>query len=141
VDGLPTDSYILSIKEGDSDVLRDGIQIQGDSSMHVVIGESGGAIDGNVVNGEKAKIPDAIVALVPDDLPSKSFFYRTANTDQNGAFTMRGIAPGDYHLYAWRELEGAAYRNADFMKAFLDQGIAVTIEVAGHLSLNLKLVK
>jgi hypothetical protein len=141
VDGLPTDSYVLSIKEGDSDVLRDGIQIHGDSSMHVVIGESGGAVDGYVVNTEKAKIPDAIVVLVPDDLPSKSSYYRTASTDQNGAFTMHGIAPGPYHVYAWRELEGAAYRNADFMKAFLDQGIAVTIEVAGHLSLNLKLVK
>ena len=141
VDGLPMDSYLLSIKEGDSDVLRDGIQIRGDTSIHVVIGKSGGVIDGNVLNAEKAKIPDAIVVLIPDELPSRSSFYRTANTDQNGAFTMRGIAPGAYHLYAWRELEGAAYRNADFMKGFLDQGIAVTVETAGHLSLDLKVSK
>jgi hypothetical protein len=109
--------------------------------MHVVIGESGGAIDGNVVNAENAKISDAIVVLVPDDLPSMTSLYRTTNTDQNGTFAMRGIAPGAYHLYAWRELEGAAYRSTDFMKAFLDQGIAVTIETAGHLSLGLKLAK
>jgi hypothetical protein len=141
VDGLPMDSYVLSIKEGNSDVLRDGIQIHGDTSMHVVIGESGGAIDGNVVNAENAKISDAIVVLVPDDLPSMTSLYRTTNTDQNGTFATRGIAPGAYHLYAWRELEGAAYRSTDFMKAFLDQGIAVTIETAGHLSLDLKLAK
>jgi len=141
IESLPTNTYVLSIKEGEHDLLNDGIRIHGDTSIRVVIGEAGGTIDGTVVNAENAKIADAIVVAIPDELPAKRFFYRTTNTDQYGSFEIRGIAPGAYHLFAWRELEGAAYRNSDFMKVFQDQGVAVKVESAGSLSFTLKLAK
>ena len=106
----------------------------------VVIGESGGTIDGHVLDSENRTIVDGIVVLIPDELQAKNHLYRTANTDQNSKFIIRGIAPGAYHLYAWRELEGAAYRNADYMKSFEGQGMAVKVEADGHLAIDIKIL-
>jgi protocatechuate 3,4-dioxygenase beta subunit len=137
VSGLAPDAYILSVQEGEHDVLAEGIRIKADTSIHVEIGTSGGTVNGTIVNSDRAPVTGGIVALIPDELDgTKTHLYRTAGSDQNGVFVVRGIAPGAYHVYAWRELAGAAYRNTDFMKKYEGQGVAVKIEAGGSVTLD-----
>ena len=35
--------------------------------------------------------------------------FKTAATDQDGHFTMRGLPPGPYKIFAWEELDPFAY--------------------------------
>jgi hypothetical protein len=135
--GFDPDAYILTVQEGEHDILAEGIRITGDTSIHVVIGTPGGAINGTIVNSDSGTVTGGTVALIPDEPNgTKSHLYRTASSDQNGVFVVRGIAPGAYHLYAWRELPGAAYRNADFMKKYEGQGVAVKIDAGGTVTLD-----
>jgi hypothetical protein len=60
-------------------------------------------------------------------------------TDSNGAFTIQGITPGSYHLFAWPELEGAAYRNAAFMRRYEGKGEPVHFGRGDQLTVRLKL--
>ena len=65
---------------------------------------------------------------MPDDpLRDAKPLYRRANADQNGAFTIRTVIPGAYHVFAWTELDGAAYKNAEFMKKYDEQGTAIKV--------------
>jgi hypothetical protein len=43
---------------------------------------------------------------------------------------LQGGRPGSYQLFAWSRLNGAAYKNAEFMKHY--QGRGVPIVVAGN---------
>jgi len=61
-------------------------------------------------------------------------------SDVNGKYELRGIAPGSYHLFAWTELEGGAYRNADFMKEFEGMGTPIKIEAEGRRSQNVQVI-
>ena len=80
----------------------------------------------------------AVVALVPDSpMPSAGPLYRSDISDIRGLFELRGIAPGSYRLFAWTELEGAAYRNPQFMKEFEERGMPVRIEKGQRLSMDL----
>ncbi|HET9132357.1 MAG TPA: carboxypeptidase regulatory-like domain-containing protein, partial [Terriglobia bacterium] len=108
VSGLASDAYVLAVQEADHDILSEGIRIVGDTSIHVVIGTSGGTVKGITVNSVSKVVAGGIVALIPDE-PNRTrgHLYRTATSDQNGEFVIQSIAPGAYHLYAWRELEGA----------------------------------
>jgi hypothetical protein len=61
---------------------------------------------------------------------------RSVVTDSEGRFEIHGIAPGSYKLFAWPELEGAAYRNAEFMKEFEERGKPVKIEKGPQLTVD-----
>jgi hypothetical protein len=135
---LPTDMALISAKAGDRDV-RAGLQIDTDTVIDVVMGP-GGVVTGVIKDSNDQPVSDAVVALTPDaPLRGAGPLYRTGISDLNGRFELRAIAPGIYHLFAWSELEGAAYRNADFMKPFEGRGKPVRIEKDGLISVNVQL--
>jgi hypothetical protein len=71
----------------------------------------------------------AVVVLIPDDR-TQTHLFKTAYSDQNGGFELSCVQPGSYQLYAWRSLDGAAYRNAEFMQNFDKRGVAVRVDDA-----------
>jgi hypothetical protein len=92
-----------------------------------------------VIDAGGQKIPGAVVALLPDDRSQKALMIST-RADGNGAFELK-CAPGMYHIYAWRELDGAAYRNVEFMKGFDSLGKPVEIAQNGQLTADLRVIE
>jgi len=88
--------------------------------------------------GAPPALADAIVVAVPDArwrVLSNRYF--TTVSDQTGRFTLRGLPPGDYTLYAWESLDGEAYLNPDFLKTCEGQGTALHVSEGDHRSLRL----
>jgi hypothetical protein len=139
--GMPADAYVISAEISGKDALASRIQLEKDSELNIVIGTSGGMIKGVVKNSAGEAIPEAIVAILPDP-PRRTagLLYRSVTADNNGNFELRGVAPGEYHLFSWIALPGAAYRNADFMKTYEDRGTAIRIERGSQLVINTVLV-
>jgi hypothetical protein len=139
VTGMPADAYIESAEASGKDILAHGLQLDADTEIKVVIRTLGGKLDGIVKDAAGMALPEAAVALAPDEpLRGAGSFYRFVNSDIHGKYQLRGIAPGSYHLFAWKELDGAAYRNAEFMKPFEGRGMPVQMEHGGHLVMDLK---
>jgi hypothetical protein len=44
----------------------------------------------------------------------------------------KGIAPGNYKLFAWEEIEDGAWQSSDFRKNYVGQGTAVHVEAGGR---------
>jgi hypothetical protein len=133
---LPADQYVQSATIGDRDVLAEGIRLQSDVDLQVVLATPGAIVEGVVKDASGNSLSDAVVALVPDS-PYRAMggvLYRSTISDVNGNFELRGIAPGNYHLFAWPDLEGAAYRNAEFMKKYEDAGKAIRIETISRFA-------
>jgi hypothetical protein len=100
-----------------------------------VLRSPGGVVEGIVRGAKGEKLSDAVVVLVPDaPLRSADVLYRSVISDVSGRYQLRGVAPGSYHLFAWTELEGAAYRNEQFLKEFEEKSRAVRIEMAELVS-------
>jgi hypothetical protein len=139
--GMPADAYVISAEISGKDALSSRMQIEKDSELNIVIGTSGGVIKGVVKNSAGEAVPEAIVAILPDP-PRRTagLLYRSVTADSSGHFELRGIAPGNYHLFSWIALPGAAYRNADFMKTYDERGTAIRIEKDSQLLMNTRLV-
>jgi hypothetical protein len=137
-EGMPRDAYVASAKAGEKDILTEGLQLDADTELQIVIRSPGGMVGGAVTNSRGEKLSDAVVALVPDG-PRRAAgpLYRSVISDVNGNYEIHGVAPGSYHIFAWTDLEGAAYRNAEFMKEFDDRGQPVKIESAESAAVNL----
>ena len=92
-----------------------------------------GRLAGTVADAAARVAPGAIVVLAPEDRRrrQRQVFGATV-ADAAGEFEIEH-APGSYRLYAWSELNGAAYRNAAFMRQYEDRGVPVQIEPGGEV--------
>lgn len=139
----PDDLYLKAARWSDRDVLQSGIDLtQGaaDSHLAVTMSANGGQIDGTVADDQSAPVAVALVTLVPASGPRTLF--KSAMTSPSGHFHMRGIAPGDYKLFAWEDADpNEVMFNPDFLKPFDSQAKSVEISEGGKESVQLTLIK
>jgi hypothetical protein len=138
---VPAGFYLKS--SGVADVLETGITVSrghSPATLELVLSPGAGRIDGTVEIDEQA-VPGASVVLVPDGKRrAQTNYYRQAMTDQLGRFAMRNVAPGDYTLFAWEQIERGAYMDPDFLGQYEDRGKAVHVEEGGQLSVQLDVI-
>ena len=136
--GLPPDAYVVSARASQRDVLRDGLEIEQPVTVDIVLSTPGTAIEGIVTNSQGEKLSGATVALVPDSpYRDAGLLYRSDVSTHDGSFELRGIAPGSYQLFAWADVRGAGYRNAEFLKDYEGKGKQIKVEGASRITANL----
>ena len=142
VSRLPADLYIKEIRFDGKDVLNNPLQFNGSvsGSMEVILSAKGGQITGSVVDEKKQSVRDTQVVLVPDRNRDRTELYKTATTNSAGAFTINGVAPGSYKLYAWETIEPFAYYDADFVRSSETAGTPVQVAESGKLTVEVRLI-
>jgi hypothetical protein len=136
----PPGIYVVGVRIANRDVYGEKFPIEGgEIDLNVLVGEHPGSIRGSVMDAKGEKIPGAVVALLPDDRSRKALMI-SKTADGNGSFELP-CAPGAYHIYAWRELDGAAYRNVEFMKRFDSLGKPIEIGPDGRLTVELSVIE
>lgn len=141
--GVPDGFYLKSMRFGDREVLDTGLNLSngGGGALDVVLGAGGGSIEG-VVSGPKPEAAaGATVVLIPE--PSRReqrYRYKTATADPAGKFKLAGIAPGDYKVFAWEDLESGAYFDPEFIKPVEERGQPFSIKENAHDTAQLKLI-
>ncbi len=143
ISGMPQDSYLKAARFAGEDVREAGLSLgagQPSGSLELLVSSAGGRIDGSVLKEQQA-FSGAQVVLIPEP-PRRGIpqFYRTTPTDQNGQFTLRGIPPGEYKLFAWEEVEVGAYQDSEFLRSYEDRGKPVRLEERSRLSVQLELI-
>jgi hypothetical protein len=126
--GLPSNTFVASAMYGGRDVLDSGLHIEGspNSPLEITIGV-GGLVQGVVKKGNDV-VRDSLVAIIPSVTHRGNMnLYKTASTDQDGNFTIRGVAPGDYSILAWEVVEPNAWLNSDFLKPFESRSQRITL--------------
>jgi len=135
--------YLKSARLGDQNVLESGLDLTHgvSATLEVVLSSNGGQVEGVVLNANEQPEAGATVVLVPDEpRRSQTRLYKDTTTDQYGRFTITGIAPGGYKLFAWEDVEDGAYEDSDFLKAFEALGEPKAIHERSRESAQLKLI-
>jgi len=142
--GLPDGYYVKEVRAGDQDVRDSGLDLSSGAGgpLSLTIAPGAGEIDGSVQNDQQQPAAGALVVLIPNDAKQRERrdAYRTATSDQYGKFTLKGIVPAEYKLYAWDNMESGAYMDPDVMKPFESQGVAMSIRENGKETAELKLI-
>jgi len=142
ISSLP-DFYLKSVKLGSTDVSNSGISVGGGGTyaLDVVIGSGAAKIDGVVADGESRPMADAIVVAVPsgEHAPRLDLYEKTV-ADQYGRFTIAGLTPGDYRIFAFESLEEGAYFDAAFLKPYEGSSEGVHLDENAHKSLQMKII-
>jgi hypothetical protein len=140
--GLPENFYVKSARLGEQDVLDTGFEFTAGVTgvLTLVLNPNSGQIEGSVTNAKDEPAAGAKVTLIPGGGHQFPTRYKTTDTDQNGHFIIKGVAPGEYKIYAWEEIEDGAQEDPDFMKPHESDGQAVSIKERAHENVQLKLI-
>jgi hypothetical protein len=139
--------FLKSVTLGGRNI-ETGFTASGPATLDLVVSSKGGMVEGTVVEEEEKEkdvekdhpVANATVVAVPEEkyrkLPDR---FGMGSTDQHGRFTIRGLAPGSYTLYAWQDLEEAVWRDADFLKSQEANGKTMKVEEGSHQTVELRL--
>jgi protocatechuate 3,4-dioxygenase beta subunit len=145
VPAVPEDLYLKSARLGDQDVLDAGLDLtQAESAagpLEIVLSANAARVEGVVRDAKNQPVAGAQVALVPDSRRRKQLqLYKTATSDQNGRFLLRGIAPGEYKLFAWEDIDPGAAQDPEFLRAFESRGESCKVQPGDEQNVQLKLI-
>jgi beta-lactamase regulating signal transducer with metallopeptidase domain len=133
--GLPPDWYVKSARLGTTDAIANLISFatQPAEQLEVVLGTNGGRMEGRVVNAAGQAVASASVALIPEPSQrARRDLYRNAVTDETGSFRFQAIAPGEYKVFAWEEIDLSSWQDPEVIRPFENRGKAVRIAEGGR---------
>ena len=141
--GVPAPYYVKSARSGSVDVLQDGLTLGTRDmlmSMQIVISNNGGKVAGAVSNAAGEPVPQAHVVLIPNRTGVlRPDLYKLDSSDIDGQFSIAGVAPGNYQIYAWEEIEQGAHFDPEFMSRF--EGLGTPIQVTAGSVTDVKLTR
>jgi hypothetical protein len=139
--GMP-DWFLKSVAAGGRDVVDSGFSVSaGTTTLDLLASANGAVVEGAATNQKEESVADAVVVAVPEArFRTRPDRYRKAVSDQRGRFTLRGLPPGDYTIFAWESVEGEAYYDPEFLKSYEGQGKALHVGEGEHASVGLKAI-
>jgi hypothetical protein len=141
--GMPDNFYVKAIRVGDADGLEPGLDLTSGvgGTLDVLISPNGGQVEGTVIDPKGQIASGVTVVLVPDaQHRQREALFKVAVTDTAGHFSLKGINPGEFKLFAWEDIEGGEYQDPEFLKAYESQGENVTIREGSRENRQLKLI-
>jgi hypothetical protein len=142
VAGMPPDFYIKEARIGANDILQDGFSMPRPQSdrFEILLSPNSGQIEGDIVDEHGDSVRGIQPVLIPDRDRERRDLFRTATSDQNGHFTMKGIPPGVYKIFAWEDLDQFAYFDPDILRRYEAQGKMVTVSESSKLTVQVKVI-
>lgn len=139
--------YVADIRQGLTSLYNDGIlTVTGETPsgpVEITLSSGAGQIRGVVRNAKGEPPAAARVVLIPQaPRRSNSLLYRrTTSAAGTGQFTLGGIAPGEYKIFAWDRLLNGAEENAEFLEKHESRGRIVTVNPgASNTDLQIDLI-
>jgi hypothetical protein len=136
------DWYLKSVVAGGHEAGDSGISVSGGSVVaDLVASANGGVVEGVVTNSKGEAVANAVIVAVPEArLRGRVDRFRKTVSDQSGRFTLRGVTPGEYTVFAWESVDDEAYYNPEFLRSYEGQGSALRVGDGERKSLQVQVI-
>ncbi len=140
--GLPPELYVKTVRADHADIIDSGLDLSKAESapaLEIRVSAKGATVDGVVYDGDKPSPGALVVLLAQPYLPDRpGTMQKTASTDQNGRFSIQGIAPGEYRVYAWDSFLPWNQVDAEQLRAFEKFSATVKLKEEAREHVDLK---
>jgi Carboxypeptidase regulatory-like domain len=123
------DFIVKEVVLNGKDVGDSGFSLTGGlTSLEIVAGAQGSSIEGNVVDEDGKPVAGVSVVCIPDaSRRTRRDIYQQVQTDRQGHFSIRGLNPGEYQVFAVDD-PADDITDPDFVAAHETGGQAVTLD-------------
>lgn len=141
--GLPKGAYVKSARYGTLDVTRAPLQIGGAGApLEIDVSLKGATVTG-ALSGDKGEPLRGISVTAWPKIPNlgdSALGVRGVMTDQKGTFTISGLAPGEYYVAAWEEIDFGLLWELSFLGRFTGEATGVKLDEGSQTSVTVKLI-
>ena len=134
VTGLKETTFVKSIRVEGREVVDQTVEIKGSGRLEgveIVISSEGASVRGVVRQEENGPVvKGATVIAFPADIEKRfpnSRFIKTAQTDQQGGYSLRGFPPSEYLISALKKHEAGLESDENFLKEL--EKVAVKVKL------------
>jgi hypothetical protein len=132
--------YVKAIRYGNQDVLGQEFDLSGPSQLEIVLSPGAATLGGAVQDAKGNPASGALVWLASKSAPNRQDLQKVATTDQNGNFELKGIAPGEYLVFAFEDAEMGGLMDPESRKPFEGKASSVKLSERGRESLQIKVI-
>jgi hypothetical protein len=143
VEGASKDCYIKQMFFGQTLVKDDviGATKGTNPALEITISARGARVQGAVTDKDGLPAAGVWVVAVPDEARRTLLrLFKAQTTDQYGRFDLHGLAPGEYKLFVWDEVEEHAWEDGEFLRPFEARGTKIEVRDEDSATLNLKVI-
>ncbi len=140
---MPKNTYVKSIRYGIQDVTRSPVDfVVGGGTLDITLSKNAAAVSG-IVRSSSGDALSGIQVTVWPKIANPGLGtggVRTISTDQNGSFSVGNLAPGDYFVAAWEEIDSGLAQAPEFLGHFTSQATAVTLNESSQSNADVKMI-
>jgi len=135
----PPGFYVKSATFGSFDALTQAIQVNAYPTPRLtIVLARGSEVSGTVTDSNGMPAAGQQVVLIPSRTPARVDLYKTIVADDQGRFTISGVAPGDYQAFAWKTIEPYRYFDSEYVAAFESQSTKLHLESSAPATIAVK---
>ncbi len=139
---VPQDYFVKAVNLGGKNVADSGFTVGGGTySLDVVVSANGATVEGVAADDKDKPASDVQVICIPDaNRRERRDLYRLVTTDPRGRFSLQGLNPGEYLVFALdADVDEAEIADPEFVGTHESLGQAVKLEEGEHKVIRLKL--
>jgi len=129
LDSVPEGLWIKSISFANNEVVTGDLNVTESTrgQLHIVLAANGAQISGTVTADNQPSRATVVLVPAAQELRGAHQFYRVTNTNERGLFTLKGVRPGSYKLFAFQEVAPFEWLDPEQLKSVEEMGSAVTV--------------
>ena len=142
--GLPQNFYLKSVRVNGERLDPAKVSVSDQSAdVDLVISSSGGYVEGLVIDDSGNPYAAASVVLIPEESRrDDASLFRSASSDKNGHFQIRGVPPGNYELLAFDDVDlNELIAQPDILQRFEGRAVNFTVEEQTDYNTALKIIR
>jgi protocatechuate 3,4-dioxygenase beta subunit len=140
--GLPDGYYLKSVKLAGREMTDATLDLSyGGGPIDVVLAPAAGDVTGSVQNARGEPAASVQVTVVPTTFSLRRDMNKLVTTDASGNFTLHGLPPGDYRIFAWEEVETNAWMDRDYRQPFESSAASVRVQESTTPSVTLRVIE
>jgi 5-hydroxyisourate hydrolase-like protein (transthyretin family) len=139
--GVYRDLFVESVRYGAHSPERGDIIIGKTSEglLEIVLAV-GSTVRGTVHNARGEVVPFSSVLIYPVAGPQRPSYFKTAEADRNGAFTIMGVGAGEYRVLSWEDTLPPLYLDPKFLNALTSRATAISVRKGVSSSVDVRVV-
>jgi protocatechuate 3,4-dioxygenase beta subunit len=140
--GTADGNYIKSVRFGNDDITYGILDLteSGSGTLDIKLAPNAATVSGTVHNDKGEVVGDVLVTigLASIELANQTLFMAHARTNPHGEFTIKNLAPGEYRIQAWEDVDQQLATLPEFRASFDSSSPLVKLSAGSKETLDLK---